>query len=109
MLFGNKRRAIATGGGGGMGVAQPAAALAGDGAPVPVFSAPLPARVGTQELHGRSELINRLLNRALVKQCPPELERLLSKPNLPRAFGAAPLPRRRAGPPPCPDAREARR
>ena len=59
MLFGNKRRAIATGGGGGMGVAQPAAALAGDGAPVPVFSAPLPARVGTQELHGRSALVNR--------------------------------------------------
>ena len=67
------------------------------------------ARARKQELHGRSELINRLLNRALVKQCPPELERLLSKPNLPRAFGAAPLPRRRAGPPPCPEAREARR
>jgi hypothetical protein len=65
------------------------------------------ARARKQELHGRSELINRLLNRALVKQCPPELERLLSKPNLPRAFGAAPLPRRRAGPPPCPEAREA--
>lgn len=48
--------------------------------------------VHEQDFQGRREPVNRLLNRAIIKQCPTEIQGLLTRPGLPPSFGECVLP-----------------